>query len=153
MDKKEALKKAQRYCVYQERCHSEVRTKLLKLKVYGDDLEEIISSLIQDDFLNEQRFAEVYAGGKMRIKSWGKQKIINKLRAKRVSAYSIKKAIESLDEVHYAEILEKLLEKKYSQLSVREDESYIIRKKLFNFAFMRGFEQVLINKKIEKWFK
>ena len=68
VSKDDALKKLQRYCVYQERCHQEVRQKLLDLGIYGDDLEDIIVELIEDNFLNELRFAQMYAGGKFRIK-------------------------------------------------------------------------------------
>jgi regulatory protein len=66
--------KLRHYCAYQERCHEEVRTKLLSLKIYGSDLEEIINKLIEDDFLNEERFAKAYAGGKFRIKKWGRER-------------------------------------------------------------------------------
>lgn len=152
MTKKEVLRKLQRYCAYQERCHQEVRTKLLSLKVYGDELEEIISQLISDDFLNEERFAEIYAGGKMRIKKWGKQKIKSKLTAKRVSNYSINKALINLDSLQYEENLEYLLEKKYELLSSKLEDQYLIRKKLFNFVYQKGYESTLINKKLVKWF-
>ena len=61
--KDDALEVLKKYCVYQDRCHSEVRTRLLKLKIYGDDLEDIIVELIQDDYLNEERFARSYVRG------------------------------------------------------------------------------------------
>jgi regulatory protein len=72
VSKEDALKKLQRYCAYQDRCHQEARRKLLDLGIYGDDLEEIISELISDNFLNEERFARSFARGKFRIKGWGK---------------------------------------------------------------------------------
>ena len=150
MNKKEALKKLKHYCAYQERCHSEVRTKLLKLKVYGDALEEIISKLIQDDFLNEERFAEIYAGGKMRIKRWGKQKIRSQLKTKRVSNYSINKALKKLDMIQYEENLETLLLKKYDLVSSKTEDKYLIRKKLFNYVYQIGYETALINKYLGK---
>ena len=75
MTKEEALDKMQRYCGYQDRCHQEVRTKLLTLKIYGDLLEEIMSDLISEGYLNEERFARNYARGKYRIKGWGKIKL------------------------------------------------------------------------------
>lgn len=152
MTKKEALRKLQRYCAYQERCHQEVRTKLLSLKIYGDELEEIISQLISDDFLNEERFAEIYAGGKMRIKKWGKQKIKSKLKSKKVSNYSINKALKNLDAIQYEENLEQLIEKKYELLSSKSEDQYLIRKKLFNFVYQKGYESTLINNKLAKWF-
>ena len=67
-----ALQKLQRYCAYQDRCHQEVRAKLLSLGVYGDEMEEIIVSLIEDKFLDEERFARSFARGKFRLKQWGR---------------------------------------------------------------------------------
>jgi len=70
MTNEEAFNKALKYCTYQERCHNEVRTKLLSLKIYGNELENIISRLIEHDFLNEERFAKTYAGSKFRQMQW-----------------------------------------------------------------------------------
>jgi regulatory protein len=108
----EALNKLTRYCADRERCHSEVRSRLLKLQVYGDDLEEIISKLIEHDFLNEERFARSYVRGKFRINKWGRNKIINGLRSKKISDYCINKGLEELDEDEYRSVLEALIEKK-----------------------------------------
>ena len=83
-----ALIQMQQFCAYQDRCHSEVRSKLLKLHVYGDDLEEIMAELIQDNFLDELRYAKSFARGKFRMNHWGKHKIRNELQ--RVSLVCIK---------------------------------------------------------------
>ncbi len=69
--KAEAWVKIQRFCAYQDRCHSEVRSKLLDMGVYGDTLEELMADLITERFLDEERFARSFAGGKFRIKHWG----------------------------------------------------------------------------------
>lgn len=66
------LERAKKYCAYQERCHSEVRSRLLEWKIYGDDLEEIIVALIEENFLNEERFAKAYVSGKFNMNHWGK---------------------------------------------------------------------------------
>ena len=60
-----ALEKIKQYCAYQERCHSEVRNKLYGFGLNSEEIETIISTLIQENFLNEERFALAYAGGKL----------------------------------------------------------------------------------------
>jgi len=110
--KDDALEVLRKYCVYQDRCHSEVRTRLLKLKIYGDDLEDIIVDLIDDDFLNEERFAKAYVRGKYRMKSWGRYKIERALKEKRVSDYCIRKGMQEINEEEYLENLERLLRKR-----------------------------------------
>ena len=99
------LNKLRHYCAYQERCHEEVRTKLLSLKVYGDGLEEIINQLISEDFLNEERFAKAYAGGKFRMKKWGRGKIIQGLKARKISDYCIKQGMSEIPEEDYQKFL------------------------------------------------
>ena len=137
-----ALQKMMRYCAYQERCHQEVRTKLLSLEIYGDDLEEIISALITENFLNEERFAKTYAGGKFRVKRWGKIKIKQALKKRNISAYCIKKAMQEIDEEGYVEGLHKLLEKK--RLSTKETDEFKLKGKLAKYAISKGFEAPLV---------
>ena len=84
LSKEDALKKLQRYCAYQDRCHQEVRSKLLDLGIYGHDLEEVIVALIEDNFLNEERFARSFTRGKLRIKHWGRNKILQELKKKNI---------------------------------------------------------------------
>ncbi|MEE9438390.1 MAG: regulatory protein RecX [Saprospiraceae bacterium] len=143
LDKEAALYLMQRYCVYQDRCQSEVRYRLIEHKVYGDDLENIIADLILDDFLNEERFARSYARGKFRIKSWGKIKIINQLKFKGISAYCLKKAMTEIEDEEYFNTLKQLLIKK-AEL-VKSKNIYEKRKKLKNFALQKGYEYFLIN--------
>ncbi len=138
----DALLKLQHYCAYQDRCHQEVRTKLLDLGVYGDALERVIADLIQDNFLNEERFAKSYAGGKFRIKKWGRIRIKRELKFKNISAYCIKKGMEEIEDIPYYETLEKLLEKKNKTL--REPNIYKRRAKLADFAMRKGYESYLV---------
>ena len=102
----------ERYCAYQERCHSEVRNKLLSHGIYGDLLEELIGHLIENNYLNEERFALQYAGGKFRIKKWGKEKIKQALKAKGVSAYSIREALTSISDDDVFDAIRYWIEKK-----------------------------------------
>lgn len=142
VDFKTAIQKAEAYCAYQERSQYEVRGKLIQLGIGGEELEEIILHLITENFLNEERFAKAYALGKLRMKSWGKNKIAQGLKFKQVSAPLIKKALQNLDEEEYLEKLKNLLEKKAA--SIREKKDYQRKYKLMQYALSRGFEQDLI---------
>ena len=108
LTKEEALQKLRHYCTYQERSHFEVKQKLRELGVKYSDQDEIIAMLIDEDYLNEERFAIQFAGGKFRMKEWGKKKILFALNEKRVSEYCIKKALSMIDEEDYEKILRKL---------------------------------------------
>ena len=108
----EGLEKAKSYCAYQERCHKEVSDKLYSWRLNTDEIDYIIDHLIQESYLNEERFAIAFAGGKFRIKHWGRKKIVTKLKEKRVSEYCIKKALEEIDDKEYIITLHRLIEKK-----------------------------------------
>lgn len=143
IDKKTALIKAEAYCAYQERSQYEVRGKLLNIGVIGEDLDEIISTLIENNFLNESRFAIAYATGKLRIKGWGKYKIKQGLKFKGVSEPLIKKAISSLDEDEYLKKLTDVLEKKSK--TIKEKNKLLFELRLKQYAISRGFEGDLIS--------
>ena len=135
--KDDALDVLRKYCIYQDRCHSEVRTRLLKLKIYGDDLEDIIVELIQDDYLNEERFARSYVRGKYRMKYWGKYKIEQGLKAKRVSEYCIRKGMTEILEEEYLENLESMLRKR---VDIRPSTNErMLNMELMKFAQSKGY--------------
>ncbi|MET0462706.1 MAG: regulatory protein RecX [Chitinophagaceae bacterium] len=142
LTKEQALQKLRHYCAYQERSHSEVKDKLYLLGVWKKDHDEIIASLIEDNYLNEERFAIAFAGGKFRMKQWGRVKIKYELKQKQVSDYSIKKAMKQIDEEEYTRLLEKLAQDKYAIL---KNEQYLIRKKKTqDYLMQKGFEPNLI---------
>jgi regulatory protein len=144
LTKEQALQKLRQYCAYQERSHLEVQQKLRELGVYRQEHDDIIASLIEDNYLNEERFALQFAGGKFRMKEWGRKKIYYGLREKGVSDYLINKALKSLDEDEYEQTLARLAEKKYELL---KGEQYLVRKKkTLDFLMQKGFEPDLINK-------
>lgn len=131
------LSKMRRYCAYRERSHKEVRYKLVKMKVYGMELERIMTQLIEDGFLNELRYAKAYASGKFRMNKWGKNKILRGLKHQDISSYCIKKAMEEIDESEYNTVLFQLLEKKIRQYS--KDDNFIKKNKLIKYALSRGY--------------
>lgn len=148
LTKEEALQKLRHYCGYQERSHSEVQQKLWDLGVRRAEHDEIISSLIEDDYLNEERFAQQFAGGKFRMKDWGRKKIYYALKEKKVSEYNIKRAMKEIDEEAYQKTLNHLAEKKYASL---KGEQYLVRKKkTMDFLLQRGFEPELVNKAVNQ---
>ena len=112
LTKEQALQKLKHYCAYQERCHNDVKEKLYKLGVWKKEHDEIIAALIEENYLNEERFAIAYAGGKFRINSWGRVKIKYALKQKQVSEYCIKKAMKQISEEDYMKLLNKLAKEK-----------------------------------------
>lgn len=145
----QALPKLKQYCAYQERCHSEVKEKLYSYAVYGDDADTIISKLIDEDYLNEERFAIHFAGGKFRVKQWGKVKIKYELKKKQVSDYCIKKALKGVDTGEYFSVLEKLAVQKLKALK-GEKNIFIKKRKLQDFLLQRGFESDLVREMVQK---
>lgn len=139
--KEDALAKMQRYCAYQDRCHQEVRSRLLDMGVYGDWLEEIMLQLIEENFLDEERFARSFARGKFRIKQWGRNRILQELKQRNISGYCIRKALEEIDERDYRRTLETLLLKKAETLP--EEGPFNRNNKLARYAVGRGFEAEL----------
>ncbi|RDC58174.1 RecX family transcriptional regulator [Pedobacter chinensis] len=142
LDKKQALAKAENFCVYQERSQKEVRYKLVEWGIRGDELEEILSELIMNNFLNEERFAKSYASGKFNVKKWGRAKIKQGLKLKGVTDKLLQKALYSLDDDDYLETLTALAVKKAETLN--ESNPLKRKMKLMNYLQGRGFETDLI---------
>ena len=141
-DLRTALQKAANWCAYQERSQQEARDKLYEWQMKPFEVEEIISTLISDNFLNEERFAFSYVSGKFKIKKWGKIKIKQGLKLKRVTDPIIKKALNSIDGDEYFETLRGLLEKK--QLVEKEKNAMKRQFKLVNYLYGKGYEKDLI---------
>ncbi|MFI5162239.1 MAG: regulatory protein RecX [Sphingobacteriales bacterium] len=141
-DEKVALAKAEHYCAYQERSQQEVRDKLYEWGMYPTGVENVIMRLVESNFINEERFANAYTTGKFRQKGWGRVKIKQGLKLKKVSDPLIKKALKSIDEDEYLEMLRKIIQKK--EASVTEKVSYKRKYKLHQYALSRGFENDLI---------
>lgn len=143
LTREQALQKLKHYCAYQERCHQDVKEKLYSLGVWKQDQDEIMATLIEENYLNEERFAIAFAGGKFRIKGWGRVKIKYELKQKQVSDYCIKKALKQIDEDEYQTQLQKTAVDKYNAL---KGEQYLIRKKkTMDYLIVRGFESQLVN--------
>lgn len=148
LEPKEAQLKAADFCAYQERSQQEVRDKLYSYGLHQDEVEDVLSELIMADFINEERFAKAYAGGKFRMKGWGRKKIMQGLKQHRISDYCVRKGIEEIDPDAYYETLKKHAERKLPSLNGQS--AYFIRGKLTQHLMMKGFEGDLIREVVEE---
>jgi regulatory protein len=138
----QALQKLKHFCGYQERSHYETTQKLYSLGLYKKDVEILLSQLIEENYLNEERYATAFAGGRFRIKQWGRIKIKYELQQHKVSTYNITKALKAIDEADYLNTLNSLAEKKWISL---KGEQYLNKQaKANSFLLQKGFEQPLI---------
>lgn len=146
LTKEQGIQKLKHYCGYQERCHSEVREKLYQLGVWKKEHDEIISTLIEENYLNEERFAIAFAGGKFRVNKWGRVKIKYELKQKQISEYCIKKAFKEIPEQDYMDVLSRLAKEKYE--SLKNEQWMVRRKKTMDYLMGKGFEPELVNRAI-----
>lgn len=138
----QALLKAASFCAYQERSHFEVTQRLADWGVFGIEAQEILLQLIEQNYLNEERFAIAFAGGKFRVKQWGRVKIRLELKQHKVSDYCINKALCEIDDEVYLQTLQDELEKKWHQ--TKDTNLLSKRAKVARYLISRGFEQELI---------
>jgi regulatory protein len=134
-----AFRKIKYYCSYQERNHNEVKQKLYGFGLYKAEVEELMSKLIEENYLNEERYAIVYAGGKFRVNKWGRTKILYELKQKQISAYCIKKAMASISDEDYEKTITKLATEKLKTLS-SEKNIFVKKTKLKNYLVGKGYE-------------
>lgn len=144
-NKDKIWEKITKYCNYQERNHQEVRKKLYDLGVYRDKIEQYLSQLIEENYINEERFAQLFAGGKFRMKQWGKNKIAYALRQRKISEYCINKGLQAIDEINYTNTLKQICQKKWK--SLHATASIVLRKqKTIQYLLQKGYEYELIEK-------
>ena len=144
----QALEKIKHYCAYQERCHSEVREKLFDFGLKKDEIDEILLYLIENNFLDEQRYAEQFVGGHFRRKKWGRIKIRYALKNKQISEHCIKKAMLVIDEDDYLKTLKKLFDEKNRTLK-SEKNQFIRKKKIRDHLLQKGYESGYIQDLIQ----
>lgn len=146
----DAVAAMQRYCVYQDRCHKEVRTRLLEHQVYGHDLEEVMTALILDDFLNEERYARSFVRGKFRMNKWGKNKIVQHLKFNNVSPYCIKKGLSEIDDDLYMETIKGLIKRKNE--GILKADIYTRKRKITSYLVQKGYEMHIISELLQEYF-
>lgn len=138
----EALAKIQRYCAYQERSHKEVRTKLFEYGLFAWQVDELLSRLITEGFLNEERFAKAFAGGKFRMKKWGRLKIKNELEFLGLTKNCIQRGLNEIEQTDYKATLKALLKKKAALIP--ETNPFKKRDKIARYAIGKGYEPELV---------
>lgn len=137
----QALLKAANYCAYQERCHDEVRNKLSEWGVWGTDADEVVLKLIEQNYLNEERFARAYAGGKFRTQHWGRIKIKLELKARHISDYCIRAGMQEISDKDYHDTLQRLASQKWKE--TKDTNPLSKRNKVARYLAGKGFEQDL----------
>jgi len=147
----EVRKKIYHYCAYQERSHQEVKNKLYDLELSSSEIEELISHLITEGYLNEERFAKAFVGGKFRMKNWGRIKIVNALEAKGLTKNCIRIGLQEIDDADYLRTIELLIYKKLDQ--TEEGNIYVKREKLATHVIQKGFEPELVWEILKKLIK
>lgn len=144
----EAKRKLEYYCSYQDRCHEEVVAKLKSMNMISEAVDSIVVHLINENFLNEERFACSFARGKHRIKFWGKVRIVNELKYRHISKYNIDRALKEISEEEYENNFNQLAEHQWQ--TVRESNLLKKKKKICDFLLRKGYESHLVFDKIKE---
>lgn len=144
----EATRKLEGYCAYQERCHQEVIQKLKDMGMIQEAIDQIVTHLIQGNYLNEERFAKSFARGKFNTKKWGRNRLVSELKQRRVSRFNIQIALREIDDEAYLETLDTLARKRLSQ--IEESHKQKRRRKLADYLLYRGWESDLVYGKLKE---
>ena len=147
----EATKKIEGYCGYQERCHKEVVWKLREMRIRPDDTDKIMVHLIENKYLNEERFAQSFARGKFSIKKWGRNRIVSELKQRNISKYNIMTALKEIDDKAYLNTFDALAKKRLAQLTGTDSQKR--KRKLADYLLYRGWESDLVYKKVAELIK
>ena len=142
--KEQVYQKLRHYCAYQDRCHAEVKTKAYSFGIRKGDVEELTSRLIEEGCLNEERYARSFAGGKFRIKHWGKMKIKAEMKQRRISEYCIAAALNEIDQDKYRETLHRLAVKRWNSIKGPGTNLFVKMAKTKNFLLLKGYEINLV---------
>ncbi len=144
----EAKRKLEQYCSYQERCHKEVNQKLLNMHMIPQAIDQIIVHLLDNNFLNEERFANAFVRGKFRIKKWGRYRITQELKQKDITKNLITAALKQITDAEYMQTFHELSEKKAA--SIKETNTQKKKKKLADYLLYRGWESHLVYDKVNQ---
>ena len=150
LTKEQAFQKIKHFAAYQERSHFEAKERLYSLGLRKIDVEELLSKLIEENYLNEERFAMQFARGKFRMKQWGKVKITYELKQRKVSEYCIKKALKEIDEAEYEKILKKLAGQKWKSIKGPGVNHFTKMSKATSYLLQKGFEAPLVKAEVQR---
>ena len=147
----ESTRKLEHYCAYQERCHQEVRQKLMDMHMIPEAIDVIIVHLLEHNFLNEERFAKTFVRGKFKFKAWGRRRLTFELKKKNVSKVNINQALATITEEDYTDYFNDLAEKRVNL--IQESNVYKKRKKFIDYFLYRGWESFLVYDKANELIK
>lgn len=143
-------KKIEHYCAYQERCHLEVTNKLNKLGVFGDELDEYVCYLVDENFLSETRFSEAYVRGKFNNNNWGKVKISRELKLRNISDWNIRNALSQINSEDYNNKLRNLCLK---LVELNDKSEFELKNKVVKNLSYKGWEVDLVIKTLNQLIK
>lgn len=147
----EAISKLEHFCAYQERCHQEVRQKLVGMFMIPEAIDVIIVHLIAHNFLNEERFAKTFVSGKFKFKAWGRRRLIFELKKKGVSKTNINQALTAITDDDYIDYFNDLANIRVNL--IKESNIYKKRKKFIDYFLYRGWEPHLVYDKAAELIK
>lgn len=140
--KQQGKVKAAKYCAYQERTQQEVRDKLYQYGLYSDAVEEVLTELIMEGFVNEERYAQAFCRGKFNQNKWGRIKIVSMLRQKGLSNYCIQIGLKEISEEEYQAQIKALVHKKWAALE--DEDDYSRKHKTVRYLMGKGYEPDLV---------
>jgi regulatory protein len=150
LNKEQVYQKLRHYCAYQDRCHAEVKSKAYTFGLRKADVEELTSRLIEEGCLDEERFAISFAGGKFRMKQWGKMKIKAELKQRQISEYCIAMALAEIDDNKYQETLHKLAVKRWNSIKGQGTNLFVKMAKTRDYLLQKGYEAHLVSALIKE---
>ncbi len=142
------LQKAAGFCAYQERTQKEVRERLAEWGIWGDEAEEMIVWLIENNYLNEERFAKAFAGGKFRMNNWGKIRIKQEMKFKGLTDNCIKIGLNEISNDDYLASIRNIIQKKGDKSDI--ENPFLRKHKLARYIIGKGFEQDLVWQLLEE---
>ena len=151
LTKEQVLQKLRFYCRYQQRCQSEIKEKLFELGVNKKDHDEIMSELIKENSVNDERFALAFASGRFKLKQWGRKKIQQGLKEKRVSDEIAQRALDQINKKEYGAILNKLARERYAAL--KHEQHFVRKKKTMDYLMQKGYEIDLVKDVVNNFSK
>ena len=143
-----AIERIKNYCSLQDRCKLDVLNKMKEWGLQQSTKDHILEKLINEQYVDEKRFSSSFCRGKFKIKKWGRIKIVNELKRKKISTIYINNALKEIDKNDYIQVLEELLHKKKEE--IKEKNHHIRKRKIGRFLIQRGFESDMVWEKLRK---
>ena len=147
----ETYSKMAQLCSRSEQCSADIRKKIVAFEIMDELVEEIISKLKKDKFIDDERYVKAYVSDKFKLNKWGKIKIRHYLRAKGLSDHLIEIGLDEINEEQYKKALIATLKEKAKK--VKSDNKYEKTGQIIRFAQSRGFEPEIIHRYLNEVIK